>query len=118
MGVGKPESMVGRQTNCISVRDPEMILGISFQNMSTHMRGGISTANGKREGIGENKTIEDEENRPRVAHIGSFDPYSRRKDYFVPTTPDRVVEGLSRPGNHRPSRSQPAIDRNKKIGMN
>jgi len=110
--------MVGRQTNCISVRDPEMILGISFQNMSTHMRGGISTAKGRREGIGENKTIEDEVNRPRVAHIGSFDPCSRRKDYFVPAIPDRIVEGLSRPGDHRPSRSQPAIDRNKKIGMN
>ena len=110
--------MIGRQKNLKSDGDLEMIIGISVQNMGTHMRGGISTSKGRWDGVGENKTIEDEVNRSRIAHIGPFDPCSRRKDYFVPPTLDRVVEGFGRPDDHRPSQCQPAIDWKKKIGMN
>jgi len=48
-GVGDPESMVGRQKNLKSDGNPEMIIGISVQNMGTHMRGGISTSKGMRD---------------------------------------------------------------------
>jgi hypothetical protein len=39
--------MVGRQKNLKSDGDLEMIIGISIQNMGTHMRGGISTSKGR-----------------------------------------------------------------------